>query len=69
MKDKWSQIARQWKQFSGEAKKKWDQLTDDEVSQVNGDRKTLVGLIEKRYGIARKAAQKQIDLWVEKKKV
>lgn len=69
MKDKWSQIAGQWKQFAGEAKKKWSELTDDELSQINGDRKTLVGLLQKRYGIAKKEADKQIDVWANTLKV
>ena len=69
MKDKWTQIAGQWKQFAGEARKKWGQLTDEELAKVNGDRKALVGLIQERYGIAKKAADKQVDTWANSLKV
>jgi len=69
MKDKWTQIAGQWKQFTGEAKKKWGELTEDELTHVNGDRKTLVGLLQKRYGIAKKVADKQVDGWANTLKV
>jgi uncharacterized protein YjbJ (UPF0337 family) len=69
MKDKWTQISSQWKRFAIEAKKKWGQLTDEELSKVNGDRKALVGLVQERYGIARKAADKQVDSWANSLKV
>lgn len=69
MKDKWEQIAERWKQFASEAKKQWGSLTDDDVIQVNGDRKILSGLIQKYYSIPKKIAEKQIDTWVNKMKV
>jgi uncharacterized protein YjbJ (UPF0337 family) len=69
MKNKWDQISNQWKQFGSEAKKKWNQLTDEELSKVNGDRKVLSGLIQKRYEIAKKEAEKQIDAWANTLKV
>ena len=64
MKDKWSQISGQWKQFVGDAKKQWGELTSDELAQVKGSRKTLVSLLQKRYDISKKAADKQITTWV-----
>jgi uncharacterized protein YjbJ (UPF0337 family) len=69
MKDKWTQISSQWKSSAVEARKKWGQLTDEELGKVNGDRKALVGLIQERYGIARKAADKQVDAWANSLKV
>ena len=69
MKDKWTQISSQWKRFAVEAKKKWGQLTDEELAKVNGDRKALVGLVQERYGIAKKAADKQVDSWANSLKV
>ena len=69
MKDKWSQISSQWKRFAVDAKKKWGQLTDEELVKVNGDRKALVNLLQDRYGIAKKAADKQVDAWANSLKV
>lgn len=69
MKDKWSQITGQWKLFAGEAKRKWGELTDDELAKVNGDRKSLVNIVQKRYGIAKKEAEKQVDAWANSLKV
>ncbi len=69
MKNKWERITSEWKQFSGEAKKRWGQLTDDELTQIDGNRKTLVSLLQKRYNIAKKEADKQIDAWAANLKV
>ena len=62
----WEQVAGKWKQFSGQVKKKWGNLSDDELMQVNGRRDILVGKIQEKYGIAREEANKQIDEWVSK---
>ena len=65
----WEQVAGKWKQFSGQVKKKWGNLSDDELMQVNGRRDILVGKIQEKYGIAREEANKQIDEWVSKLKM
>ena len=62
----WEQIAGKWKQFSGQVKKKWGSLTDDELMQVNGRRDVLVAKIQERYGVAKEEANKQIDEWISK---
>jgi uncharacterized protein YjbJ (UPF0337 family) len=64
----WDQIAGSWKQFTGEVRKQWGKLTDDEITQINGEREKLAGKIQERYGIAREDAHKQIDEWAGKLK-
>ena len=68
MAKNWDQIAGQWKQIRGEAKKKWGKLTDDELLQVDGNRDILAGKIQERYGIAKEEAHQQIDEWAAKLK-
>jgi uncharacterized protein YjbJ (UPF0337 family) len=65
----WDEIAGKWKQVSGEAKKQWGKLTDDEISEINGDREILAGKIQEKYGIAKEHANNQIDKWAGKLKV
>jgi uncharacterized protein YjbJ (UPF0337 family) len=65
----WDRIAGTWKQSSGEAKKQWGKLTDDELMQVNGNREILEGKIQEKYGISKQQANKQIDEWANKLKV
>ena len=64
----WEQVAGKWKQFGGEVKKQWGKLSDDELTQINGRREVLAGKIQEKYGIAKEAANKQIDDWASKLK-
>lgn len=65
----WDGIAGKWKQYTGEVKKQWGKLTDDELMQINGDRDILAGKIQEKYGIAKEVANRQIDRWAQKLKV
>lgn len=57
----WDQIEGDWKQFKGKIKQKWADLTDDELDEADGKKDVLVGKIQKRYGISKEEAEKQIN--------
>jgi uncharacterized protein YjbJ (UPF0337 family) len=57
------QIKGNWKQISGEAKKRWGKLTDDDMTEIAGERDKLVGKIQERYGKSREDAEKELDSW------
>jgi uncharacterized protein YjbJ (UPF0337 family) len=65
----WDKVGGKWKQVSGEVKKQWGKLTDDEILEANGDREILAGKIQEKYGIAKEQANQQIDKWADKLKV
>ncbi|MEQ8851958.1 CsbD family protein [Gimesia sp.] len=50
-----------WKQIKGQAKRKWGELTDDELDQIDGKRDELVGKIQEHYGIAKDEAEEQVN--------
>jgi uncharacterized protein YjbJ (UPF0337 family) len=60
----WDQIEGKWKQSAGIVKQKWGKLTDDDLTTVAGKKDQLVGKIQERYGIAKEAAEKQVDEFV-----
>ena len=64
----WDQIAGDWKKMEGKVKENWGKLTDDDITVAAGKRDQLVGSIQKRYGIAKDAAEKQIDEWAKSAK-
>lgn len=64
----WEQVAGKWKQITGEARKKWGELTDDDLMQINGNRDILAGKIQEKYGIAKEEAHQQIDEWASQLK-
>lgn len=59
----WNRVEGNWKQLKGRAKQQWGKLTDDDLTYAAGRRDQLAGKIQERYGIARDAAQKQVDEW------
>lgn len=50
----------QWKQLSGKAKAAWGDLTDDELTRINGNAEQLTGLIQERYGRTREEAEREV---------
>ncbi|HMB75517.1 MAG TPA: CsbD family protein [Kiloniellaceae bacterium] len=59
----WDQVKGNWKQFKGKVKEEWGDLTDDDVTEIEGHRDQLIGRIQARYGIAREAAERQVSRW------
>jgi uncharacterized protein YjbJ (UPF0337 family) len=59
----WDQVSGNWKQFKGKVREQWGDLTDDDMEKIAGKRDQLVGAIQKRYGIAKDAAESQVAEW------
>ena len=55
------QLKGDWKQLQGKVKTKWGKLTDDDMTVIEGKRDELAGKIQERYGMAKEAAQKELD--------
>jgi uncharacterized protein YjbJ (UPF0337 family) len=51
----------QWNQIRGQVKKKWGQLTDDDLKFANGNLDQLVGKIQNKTGEAREAIENFLD--------
>ena len=57
----WDTMKGDWKQFSGKVREWWGDLTDDELEEAKGRRDQFEGVLQKKYGIARDEAKRQID--------
>jgi uncharacterized protein YjbJ (UPF0337 family) len=62
----WDTVKGDWKQFKGKVREQWGKLTDDELEKIQGRRDQLTGAIQKRYGIAKEEAEKQVKAFEEK---
>jgi len=58
-------IKGKWDQLKGSVQQEWGDLTDDEISEINGNINKLSGLIQERYGKTREEAEKEIESWVQ----
>jgi uncharacterized protein YjbJ (UPF0337 family) len=54
------QAAGSWKELKGKLKQQWGKLTDDDFTVLEGASDELSGRIQKRYGIAKEEAEKQV---------
>jgi uncharacterized protein YjbJ (UPF0337 family) len=60
----WDSIKGQWKQVEGKFKQKWGKLTDDDWTRLSGNKDSLVGKLQERYGYQKEQAQKEVDEFV-----
>ena len=60
----WDRVEGNWKEFTGKAKQKWGNLTDDDLTAIQGRRDELEGRLQKRYGYAKDKVRQEIDSWL-----
>jgi uncharacterized protein YjbJ (UPF0337 family) len=50
-----------WNQVKGEVRKKWGDLTDDDLDRIQGDAEKFIGVLQERYGWRREQAEREMD--------
>ena len=48
-----------WEKIKGRVKEKWGKLTDNDLTQVEGNKEKLLELLQQRYGYAKDQAEKE----------
>ena len=59
----WNQVKGNWKQVKGRVKQEWGDLTDDQLTKIEGHRDRLVGELQETYGIAQEEADRRVRAW------
>jgi uncharacterized protein YjbJ (UPF0337 family) len=54
-------VEGKWKQVKGKVRDWWGDVTDDDVTRINGKFETFVGVLQERYGYSREQAEEEID--------
>lgn len=57
----WDIIQGKWDQLKGSVKKEWGELTDDELTQIAGDRDKMAGKLQERYGWAKTEVDERMN--------
>jgi uncharacterized protein YjbJ (UPF0337 family) len=60
------QFKGSWQQFKGEAKKKWDRLTDRDLLEAEGDYVKFLGIVQKKYGDRNGEVNRWAEEWYER---
>jgi uncharacterized protein YjbJ (UPF0337 family) len=53
-------IKGKWNQLKGDVKTKWGQITDDEFTQIAGDKDKLIGKIQEKYGRSKDEVTREV---------
>ncbi len=62
----WDRVQGNWKQFTGQVKEQWGKLTDDDLTQINGNREQLEGKLQAHYGYAKDQVKQDVDDWLKR---
>lgn len=55
-----------WNQIKGDIKTKWADLTDSDLTRVEGSEDKLVGLLQEKYGYSREKAKQEIQKFMDR---
>ena len=61
----WDRIEGNWKEFKGKVKQQWGDLTDDDMTVIEGNRDQLEGRLQERYGYAKDKARQEVNSWLD----
>ena len=50
-----------WEQLTGTIKEKWGELTDDDLTQINGNAQKMYGILQEKYGKQKEEVEQEID--------
>lgn len=54
-------LKEKWLQLRSDLKKAWENLTDDELVQIEGNSEKLVEKLQEKYGYSRDRAEMEVD--------
>jgi uncharacterized protein YjbJ (UPF0337 family) len=57
-----------WMEIKGGIKEKWGKLTDDDLTQVEGQAEKLLGLLQKKYGYTKEKAEQEYNDFIRRYK-
>ncbi|MCT4579153.1 MULTISPECIES: CsbD family protein [Donghicola] len=60
----WDIVEGKWDQFKGSAKEKWGDMTDDDVTEMEGKRDKVVGKLQEKYGWTKEKAEQEADAFL-----
>jgi uncharacterized protein YjbJ (UPF0337 family) len=61
----WDRVEGNWTQFRAKVQKQWSKLTEEDLEEAAGRREELAARIQKRYGLEKAAANREIEDWMK----
>ena len=57
----WDIVEGKWGQLKGSIKEQWGKLTDDELTEIAGNRDKMAGKLQERYGWTKEEADDKLN--------
>ena len=57
-----------WMQVKGDIRTKWGKLTDDDLTQIQGNAEKMIGKLQERYGLKREQAEKDLNEFLNQRR-
>lgn len=57
----WDQNKNNWKAVTDKIKLTWGKLSEDDITEIAGQRDQLAGLLQERYGYDKVEAENKVD--------
>ena len=61
-------LKAKWKEIKGKVKEQWGKLTDNEITEAEGNFEQLQARIQEAYGLEKDEAKKQLDDFLDDNK-
>ncbi len=55
--------SNRWLRTMAIAREQWNQLTDEDLADVRGNTERFISVLQRRYGMAREQALKELAAW------
>ena len=55
-----------WKEIKGSAKEQWGNLTDNDLTEIEGKQEKLVGLLQSKYGYSKDKAEEEYKKFISR---
>ena len=55
-----------WKEIKGSVKEQWGNLTDNDVTEIEGQQEKLVGLLQSKYGYSKDKAEEEYKKFISR---
>jgi uncharacterized protein YjbJ (UPF0337 family) len=52
--------------MKGDIRSRWGKLTDDDLSQIQGEAEKMIGKLQERYGYKRDQAERELNEFLNK---
>lgn len=62
----WSVIESRWHEYQAAAKRRWDKLSEAQISGTRGNRDYLLKRVQEAYAITSDEAERQLTDWQER---